>query len=101
LVCTAQVLLNALRHGFLSMALLRLLIVDECHHAHGRHPYRQIMNEFYHTADAAARPAVFGMTASPINKQGKAAGLSLLASEHRLGADIHHGIQLRPQKSAY
>ncbi|GAQ87876.1 hypothetical protein KFL_003840065 [Klebsormidium nitens] len=70
LVCTAQVLLNALRHGFLRMAQLRLLIVDECHHAHGRHPYRQIFTEFYHAADVANRPAVFGMTASPVNTQG-------------------------------
>lgn len=79
-MCTAQVLLNALRHGFLTMAQLRLLIVDECHHAHGRHPYRQIFTEFYHAADVADRPAVFGMTASPVNTQGKLLPLPQLKS---------------------
>ncbi|CAA6661652.1 unnamed protein product [Spirodela intermedia] len=41
--------------------------IDECHHAqlHKRHPYAQIMKEFYKT-ETGRRPRIFGMTASPI-----------------------------------
>ena len=46
---------------------MRLLIFDEAHHAVKRHPYCMIMREFYHQAPRAARPRVFGMTASPVN----------------------------------
>jgi ERCC4-related helicase len=70
------VLQAAFRPGFLSMALLRLLIGDEGHHAHGRPPYCQTMHDLDHTVDAAARPVVIDMTASPVNMQGKPAGLS-------------------------
>lgn len=79
LVCPALVLLPALRPGFLGVACCgRLLIVDECLHAHGRPPDRHIRDQTDHTTDVAKRPAVYSMTASPVNTQGKAAGLSIL-----------------------
>ncbi|KAG1358938.1 putative endoribonuclease Dicer [Cocos nucifera] len=67
LVMTPQILLHNLRHCFIKMDLIALLIFDECHHAQAkkRHPYAQIMKEFYKT-DAIKSPRIFGMTASPI-----------------------------------
>jgi endoribonuclease Dicer len=40
---TPQILLDALRHAFLTMDVMSLLIFDECHRACGNHPYSQIM----------------------------------------------------------
>jgi endoribonuclease Dicer len=42
---TPQILLHNLRHCFIKMDLIALLIFDECHHAQAqkRHPYAQIM----------------------------------------------------------
>lgn len=71
LVMTPQILLHNLRHCFIRMELIALLIFDECHHAQAqkRHPYAQIMKEFYRI-DTAKSPRIFGMTASPIIGKG-------------------------------
>ncbi|KAL0452252.1 UNVERIFIED_CONTAM: Endoribonuclease Dicer2 [Sesamum latifolium] len=69
LVMTPQILLNALRHRFLRLDQVKVLIFDECHNARGKHPYACIMKEFYHRELASSTPQlprVFGMTASPI-----------------------------------
>ncbi|GAB4861487.1 Dicer-like protein 1 [Ancistrocladus abbreviatus] len=70
LVMTAQILLNILRHSIIKMEFIHLLILDECHHAVKKHPYSLVMSEFYHTTPKEKRPAVFGMTASPVNLKG-------------------------------
>ncbi|KAJ2785802.1 Dicer-like protein 1 [Coemansia javaensis] len=67
LVMTHQVLLNALRAGFVRISDIDLLVFDECHHARGNHPYTLIMREFYDHCPKADRPHIFGMTASPLN----------------------------------
>ncbi|MQL77271.1 hypothetical protein Taro_009677, partial [Colocasia esculenta] len=71
LVMTPQILLHNLRHCFITMDLVTLLIFDECHHAQAqkRHPYAQIMKEFYNTK-TGRHPRIFGMTASPIIGKG-------------------------------
>lgn len=68
LVMTPRILLDALRHGFLKLEMVKLIIFDECHHAQGHHPYAKIMNEHYHTSEV--KPKVFGMTASPVIRKG-------------------------------
>ncbi|EGO19166.1 hypothetical protein SERLADRAFT_443209 [Serpula lacrymans var. lacrymans S7.9] len=85
LVTTPQVLLDALRHGYINLGRdIGLLIFDEAHHATDNHPYNCIMKEFYFKLpvrqsdldDAISRgvqrkfrnerPMVLGLTASPI-----------------------------------
>jgi endoribonuclease Dicer len=53
------------------MDAIHLLILDECHHAVKKHPYSLVMSEFYHITSKESRPAVFGMTASPVNLKGR------------------------------
>lgn len=45
-VLTAQVLVNLMLHGFLSMSRINVLIFDECHHCSDNHPYAHIMNAY-------------------------------------------------------
>ncbi|KAL8517842.1 hypothetical protein ACS0TY_009230 [Phlomoides rotata] len=69
LVMTPQILLDALRHKFIRLDQIKVLIFDECHHARGNHPYACIMKEIYHEElknNSPSLPRVFGMTASPI-----------------------------------
>ncbi|XP_022776009.1 endoribonuclease Dicer homolog 2-like isoform X2 [Durio zibethinus] len=73
LVMTPQILLNGLRHSFFKINMIKVLIIDECHHARGKHPYASIMTEFYHRqlqAGVSNLPRIFGMTASPIKSKG-------------------------------
>ncbi|KAG0373178.1 Dicer-like protein 1 [Mortierella sp. AD032] len=69
-VITGQILLNILAHAFLKIDLCSILIFDECHHATGKHAYRQIMTMFY--PEAQEKPKIFGMTASPPKDKGSA-----------------------------
>ncbi|KOM37874.1 hypothetical protein LR48_Vigan03g125600 [Vigna angularis] len=75
LIMTPVILLNCLRHSFLKLNMIKVLIMDECHHARGKHPYARIMTEFYHhqlQSGSSDLPRIFGMTASPIKaKVGK------------------------------
>ncbi|KAH9301174.1 hypothetical protein KI387_012757, partial [Taxus chinensis] len=68
LVMTPQILLDLLRHGFLKLEMVKLIIFDECHHTQGNHPYAKIMKEYYQTSQA--KPKIFGMTASPVIRKG-------------------------------
>ena len=77
-VSTPQVLLDALRHGYIVMGRdLSLLIFDEAHHAVEGDPYNRIMQEFYRSLPPRirgpdgfipdfVRPMIMGLTASPI-----------------------------------
>ncbi|CAM6115089.1 unnamed protein product [Calypogeia fissa] len=73
-VMTPQLLFNNLYHCFFKMEMIELLVFDECHHADKKHPYANIMRDFYHKKKHS-RPKIFGMTASPVNgKAGKGGG---------------------------
>lgn len=43
LVMTPAILLTCLRHSFFKLSMIKVLIIDECHHARGKHPYACIM----------------------------------------------------------
>ncbi|KAI5116185.1 hypothetical protein M0805_002010 [Coniferiporia weirii] len=78
IVSTPQVLLDALRHGYINLGRdIGLLVFDEAHHAQDKHPYNLIMREFYSVCQPRAssasappgsnvKPFVLGLTASPI-----------------------------------
>jgi len=78
-VSTPDVLLNALRHGYVHLGRdIGLLVFDEAHHAADRHSYNLVMREFYDELpprsnfagdadkDKIMRPVILGLTASPI-----------------------------------
>jgi len=45
---------------------VKLLVIDECHYATGKHNYATILNEYYHPLAKEQRPRVLGLTASPL-----------------------------------
>ena len=67
LVMTAQIFLDLLLHGYISLSQVNLLIFDECHHAKKNDPYRQIMQCFNGYPKHMTLPKVMGLTASIVN----------------------------------
>ncbi|KAJ3183553.1 Dicer-like protein 1 [Irineochytrium annulatum] len=67
IVSTPYLVLNALNHAVLKMEEISMMIFDECHNCVGENPYSLIMSLHYQTVDAAMRPKILGLTASPIN----------------------------------
>ncbi|KAI0549290.1 hypothetical protein F4679DRAFT_595921 [Xylaria curta] len=69
IVCTAEVLNQCLRHSFIRMEHINLLIFDEAHHAKKNHPYARIVKDFYAKLETCnhKRPRILGMTASPVD----------------------------------
>jgi len=67
IVCTAAILHQCLTYSHVRMSQINLLIFDEAHHAKKRHPYAQIIRDFY--SIAADKPRIFSMTASPVDAQ--------------------------------
>ena len=68
-VCTYQILFDALCHGFVRLDSLALLVFDEAHHCFGKHVANKIMQNFYHPArlrGEAGIPNIIGLTASPL-----------------------------------
>lgn len=60
-VSTCQIILDTIRHGFLKISEINLLIFDECHHGRGDHPMHQLMSHFQYT-NVADQPRVIGLT---------------------------------------
>lgn len=73
-VCTYQVLLDALMHGFVKLTEISMLVFDEAHHCSKKHAANKIMQGFYHVQkredSSKALPAVLGLSASPVTRKG-------------------------------
>lgn len=46
IVATCQIIVDVIRHGFISVRDLNVIVFDECHHATGDHPMHQLMALF-------------------------------------------------------
>ncbi|XP_018331371.1 endoribonuclease Dicer [Agrilus planipennis] len=64
LVMTAQIAVNIVSSGYLSLSNINLLIFDECHHAVNDEPMRQLMKHFENVIE---KPRVLGLTATLLN----------------------------------
>ncbi|KAJ1420894.1 Ribonuclease III domain [Sesbania bispinosa] len=92
LVMTPDILLNCLRHSLIKLEMIKVLIMDECHHATGNHAYARIMAEFYHPqlkSGISDLPRIFGMTASPIKSKAGNSELTLSKHIRKLMALLH------------
>ncbi|KAJ5563547.1 hypothetical protein N7535_008711 [Penicillium sp. DV-2018c] len=67
IVCTAEIVSQALLNGHLRIDQVNLLIFDEAHHAKKEHPYARIIRDSYLKVEPHKRPRIFGMTASPVD----------------------------------
>ncbi|EDV54938.1 endoribonuclease Dicer [Drosophila erecta] len=62
LVGTAQVFLDLFTQMHLALSSVSIVIMDECHHGTGRHPYHEFMRLFLCAENHKALPRVVGLT---------------------------------------
>ncbi|KAG6045644.1 hypothetical protein E4U17_000089 [Claviceps sp. LM77 group G4] len=87
IVCTAQILLDLLGSGLVSMQQINLLIFDEAHHTKKSHPYARIVRDHYLRMETE-RPRILGMTASPLDSKMKDLKVAALELEATLCSKI-------------
>ncbi|KAK5045628.1 hypothetical protein LTR84_008997 [Exophiala bonariae] len=70
-VCTPQILVDALDSGFVSLTDISLIVVDEAHHCFKNNPLNTMMRNHYHTFSGpkCLLPAILGLTASPVTRK--------------------------------
>ena len=61
IVATAQVILDAVRHSFITLRQINVIIFDECHHARKNHPMHELMNMFQYI-EVDKRPRIIGLS---------------------------------------
>ncbi|XP_057430134.1 endoribonuclease Dicer homolog 2-like [Lotus japonicus] len=93
LVMTPQILNDCLRHSFMKLKMIKVLILDECHHTRGRHPYSLIMTVHTCISEAVIREFIpiatpkfkfYKSNALGIVSQGLAINLNMLKEQHEL-----------------
>uniref|UniRef100_A0A182FU44 ribonuclease III n=1 Tax=Anopheles albimanus TaxID=7167 RepID=A0A182FU44_ANOAL len=67
-VSTSQILLDVLRHGYLSPGNINLIVFDECHRAIGQHPMHAIMKEVM-GAPKNCQPRVVGLSGTLLYRE--------------------------------
>lgn len=60
-VATAQLFLDAVKHSFISIEQINVIVFDECHHARMNHPYHELMKQFKYI-DPSKQPRVIGLS---------------------------------------
>ncbi|KAH8277764.1 hypothetical protein KR018_005614, partial [Drosophila ironensis] len=61
-VGTAQVMVDMLSQRYLKLSSVSIVIIDECHHATGNHPFREFMRLFTCVEGNTPLPRVVGLT---------------------------------------
>ncbi|XP_015124116.1 endoribonuclease Dicer [Diachasma alloeum] len=86
LVMTAQIFLDILEHGYMSLNQVNLLIFDECHRAVGDHTMRRIMRKF-ESYPENEQPRFLGTSATLLNSNVKMAKVAEVV--HDLEITLH------------
>ncbi|VVB04858.1 unnamed protein product [Arabis nemorensis] len=91
LVMIPQILLDALRSGFLKLEMVSLLVIDECNRTTGFHPYAKIMKEFYHKS--TDKPKIFGLTTSAVVRKDQVSQLENVMDSQIFNLEEEQGVE--------
>lgn len=69
LVATAQVILDAVSHSFLSLDQVNVIVFDECHHGRLNHPYKELVKLFKYVPEGSTR--IIGLSGMLVGNDNK------------------------------
>ena len=84
--------MNQFQFILLFLFQVNLLIIDECHHATGKHPMREVMRYYASVKQSnpeATLPRILGLTASVIQKKCKSREVPKMLKELEICLDSH------------
>lgn len=61
IVATVQLFVDAIKHSFVDISEINVLVLDECHHARADHPYHELMKQFKYS-DPTKHPRIIGLS---------------------------------------
>lgn len=61
IVATAQLFLDAVKHSYIKISQLNVVVYDECHHGRMNHPYHELMKQFMHV-EPNEQPRIVGLS---------------------------------------
>ena len=70
-VCTGEILNQALARRYVTINEINLIIFDEAHHTKAGHPYAVVMKRYKEGLTDLTKPRILGLTASPAESTGK------------------------------
>jgi endoribonuclease Dicer len=80
-VATAQLFLDAVKHSFISIDQINVVVFDECHHGRMNHPYHELMKQFQYI-DSKKHPRIIGLS-------GMLIGISSKISQATVKDELH------------
>lgn len=85
-MATCQIILDIVRHGYIKMSHINVIVFDEAHHAMKDSPMHQLMNQ-YAKASESERPRVIGLTGMLLSGAVKPA--TVTSQLEKLEATLH------------
>lgn len=85
-VATCQIVLDVIRHGYIGLEQLNLIVFDECHNATKKHPMQQVMSLYQRIPDGK-KPRVVGLSGSLLGSNVKSS--TVLADLESLERTFH------------
>lgn len=70
IVATAQLFVDAVKHSFVNIDQLNVIVFDECHHGRGNSPYHEMMKQFKYV-EPSKQPRIIGLSGQLIGISSK------------------------------
>lgn len=91
IVATAQLFVDALKHSFIKIPEINVLVIDECHHARENHPFHELMKQFQYV-NPKDHPRIIGLSGMLVGIASKLKPETILDELNKLESTLNSKI---------